>query len=92
MFSLKTTLVFFFPDGRLAKFAKEKSELQDQISHLKLELEEEKNRRRKNSSNSLMNGPSSEYDYDDLQSINFFIVLIHLKNAYIFRRSQQTTC
>ncbi|XP_074039907.1 leucine-rich repeat flightless-interacting protein 2 isoform X2 [Leptinotarsa decemlineata] len=54
-------------DVRLAKFAKEKTELQDQISHLKLELEEEKSRRRKPSSTGLLNGPSSDYDYDDLQ-------------------------
>lgn len=55
-------------DVRLARFAKERSELNDQISHLKLELEEEKSKRRKHSSSSLLNGPSSDYDYDDLQS------------------------
>ncbi|XP_060528025.1 leucine-rich repeat flightless-interacting protein 2 isoform X2 [Cylas formicarius] len=54
-------------DVRLARFAKEKSELQDQISHLKLELEEERNRRRKSGGNSLLNGPSSDYDLDDVQ-------------------------
>lgn len=54
-------------DVRLAKFAKEKSDLQDQISHLKLELEEERTKRRKSSSSTL-NGPSSEYDLDDIQS------------------------
>ncbi|CAH2005227.1 unnamed protein product [Acanthoscelides obtectus] len=54
-------------DVRLAKFAKEKSELQDQISHLKLELEEEKSKRRKPGSIGHLNGPSSDYDYDDLQ-------------------------
>ncbi|XP_017769563.1 PREDICTED: leucine-rich repeat flightless-interacting protein 2 isoform X1 [Nicrophorus vespilloides] len=37
-------------DVRLGKFAKERCELQDQISHLKLELEEEKTKRRKHSS------------------------------------------
>ncbi|KAJ8978670.1 hypothetical protein NQ317_019106 [Molorchus minor] len=46
---------------------KEKSELQDQISHLKLELEEERSKRRKPSSSSLLNGPFSDYDYDDIQ-------------------------
>ncbi|CAH1156027.1 unnamed protein product [Phaedon cochleariae] len=54
-------------DVRLERFAREKSELQDQISHLKLELEEEKSKRRKPSSAGLLNGPSSDYDYDDLQ-------------------------
>nr|CAH7731585.1 unnamed protein product [Callosobruchus chinensis] len=54
-------------DVRLAKFAKEKSELQDQISHLKLELEEEKSKRRKPGSIGHLNGPSSDYDYDDIQ-------------------------
>uniref|UniRef100_V5GKD3 Leucine-rich repeat flightless-interacting protein 2 n=1 Tax=Anoplophora glabripennis TaxID=217634 RepID=V5GKD3_ANOGL len=54
-------------DVRLARFVKEKSELQDQISHLKLELEEEKSKRRKHSSTGLLNGPSSDCDYDDVQ-------------------------
>ncbi|KAG5879724.1 hypothetical protein JTB14_023040 [Gonioctena quinquepunctata] len=54
-------------DVRLARFAKEKTELQDQISHLKLELEDEKSRRRKPSSTGHLNGPSSDYDYDDIQ-------------------------
>ncbi|CAG9772282.1 unnamed protein product [Ceutorhynchus assimilis] len=54
-------------DVRLANFAKEKGELQDQISSLKLELEEERSRRRKSGSGSLLNGPSSDYDPDDLQ-------------------------
>ncbi|VEN59196.1 unnamed protein product [Callosobruchus maculatus] len=54
-------------DVRLAKFAKEKSELEDQISHLKLELEEEKSKRRKPGSIGHLNGPSSDYDYDDMQ-------------------------
>ncbi|KAJ8917643.1 hypothetical protein NQ315_005090 [Exocentrus adspersus] len=54
-------------DVRLSKFVKEKSDLQDQISHLKLELEEERSKRRKYSSADLLNGPSSDYDYDDVQ-------------------------
>ncbi|XP_072379616.1 leucine-rich repeat flightless-interacting protein 2 isoform X2 [Diabrotica undecimpunctata] len=54
-------------DVRLSRFLKEKNELQDQISHLKLELEEEKNKRRKISSGGILNGPSSDYDYDDIQ-------------------------
>ncbi|XP_030749905.1 leucine-rich repeat flightless-interacting protein 2 isoform X3 [Sitophilus oryzae] len=54
-------------DVRLAKFAKEKIDLQDQISSLKLKIEEERNRRRKSSSSGLLNGPSSDYDLDDLQ-------------------------
>ncbi|KAK5645236.1 hypothetical protein RI129_006536 [Pyrocoelia pectoralis] len=55
-------------DVRLARFALEKKDLQDQISHLRLELEEEKNRRRKTSGVSL-NGPTtdSDYDPDDIQ-------------------------
>lgn len=52
-------------DVRLARFAREKNELEDEISHLKLELEEERNKRRKSSST--LNGPSSDYDYDDQQ-------------------------
>ncbi|XP_050302976.1 leucine-rich repeat flightless-interacting protein 2 isoform X2 [Anthonomus grandis grandis] len=51
-------------DVRLAHLAKEKGELEDEISSLKLELEEERSRRRKSSS--LLNGPS-DYDPDDLQ-------------------------
>lgn len=60
-------------DVRLARFAKERSELQDQLSHLKLELEEERSKRRKSSVNSsgpIINGPSLDADYDttDFQS------------------------
>ncbi|KRT78972.1 hypothetical protein AMK59_8682 [Oryctes borbonicus] len=54
-------------DVRLAKFAKEKSELQDQISHLKLELEEERSKRRKSNVSGggiTSNGPTSDADYD----------------------------
>ncbi|XP_022905432.2 leucine-rich repeat flightless-interacting protein 2 isoform X2 [Onthophagus taurus] len=52
-------------DVRLARFAKEKSELQDQISHLRLELEEERSKRRKsNASGITLNGPTSEADFD----------------------------
>lgn len=47
-------------DDWLSKFAKEKSELIDEISHLKLELEEEKSKKRKSTSN----GPLSDYDID----------------------------
>ncbi|KAF5271939.1 hypothetical protein FQA39_LY07956 [Lamprigera yunnana] len=50
-------------DVRLAKFALEKKDLQDQISHLKLELEEEKSKRRK-SSGITQNGPTSDSDCD----------------------------
>lgn len=60
----------------MAKFAKEKGELQDQISHLKLELEEERSKRRKTSSLSIsLNGPNSELDYDaaDVQSKNYYL-------------------
>lgn len=55
-------------DVRLARFALEKKDLQDQISHLRLELEEEKSRRRKTSGVSL-NGPTtdSDFDPDDIQ-------------------------
>lgn len=35
---------FFSPDIRLRKFASEKKELQDEIRHLRLELEETRNR------------------------------------------------
>ncbi|XP_019763980.1 leucine-rich repeat flightless-interacting protein 2 isoform X3 [Dendroctonus ponderosae] len=52
-------------DVRLSNFAKERSELQDQISSLKLELDEERTRRRKSSG--LPNGPLSDCDSDDLQ-------------------------
>lgn len=57
-------------DVRLAKFMKEKTEMQDQISHLKLELEEERSKRKKSNAGSTLNGPSSDYDPDeiDLQS------------------------
>lgn len=61
----------FISDVRLAKFAKEKSELQDQISHLRLELEEERNKKRKaNSIGIALNGPSLDSDMDaaDIQS------------------------
>ncbi|XP_049824237.1 leucine-rich repeat flightless-interacting protein 2 isoform X3 [Aethina tumida] len=54
-------------DVRLERFAKEKTELQDQISHLKLELEEERSKRRKSSAAGSLNGPLSDYDTDDLQ-------------------------
>ncbi|CAH0554425.1 unnamed protein product [Brassicogethes aeneus] len=54
-------------DVRLQKFAREKGEMQDQISHLKLELEEERNKRRKSSASGSLNGPLSDYDADDLQ-------------------------
>ncbi|CAG9861882.1 unnamed protein product [Phyllotreta striolata] len=54
-------------DVRLSRFLKEKTEMQDQISHLKLELEEEKSKRRKPSSGGALNGPSSDCDYDDIQ-------------------------
>lgn len=50
-------------DVRLARFASEKKDLQDQISHLRLELEEEKSKRRKTSGVTL-NGPTSDSDYD----------------------------
>lgn len=53
---------------RLAKFVKERGELQDQISHLKLELEEEKSKRKKSV---VQNGPSSidlDGDEVDVQS------------------------
>ncbi|KAF5307910.1 hypothetical protein FQR65_LT06477 [Abscondita terminalis] len=50
-------------DVRLAKFALEKKDLQDQISHLRLELEEEKSRKRKTSGITL-NGPTSDFDCD----------------------------
>ncbi|KAF2903786.1 hypothetical protein ILUMI_02392 [Ignelater luminosus] len=50
-------------DVRLARFASEKKDLQDQISHLRLELEEEKNRKRKISGVTL-NGPTSDSDFD----------------------------
>lgn len=72
--------IYVLPDVRLAKFAKEKSELQDQISHLKLELEEEKNRRRKHSSTGLLNGPSSDYDNDDIQSKELFYIKRRIPN------------
>lgn len=68
---------FFVLDVRLAKFAKERSELQDQISHLRLELEEERNKKRKTSVNSsglVTNGPNLDSDYDvaDFQSKSYF--------------------
>lgn len=55
-------------DVRLAKFQKEKSELQDQISHLKLELEEERSKRKRSTGNAI-NGPlSDDLDEIDVQS------------------------
>ncbi|XP_065155768.1 leucine-rich repeat flightless-interacting protein 2 isoform X3 [Atheta coriaria] len=53
-------------DVRLARFATERSELLDQISHLKLELEEEKCAKRRKSSSAL-NGPDSDSDAADIQ-------------------------
>jgi hypothetical protein len=59
-----------FTDVRLRKFAEEKNELQDQIRHLKLELEEERSRHksdRQRGSNSVsLNGPDT--DLLDVQS------------------------
>ncbi|XP_018335616.1 leucine-rich repeat flightless-interacting protein 2 isoform X2 [Agrilus planipennis] len=53
-------------DVRLGKFVAEKKDLQDQINHLRLELEEERNKRRKSSG--ISNGPTSDdYDLDDVQ-------------------------
>lgn len=69
---------------RLARFVKEKSELQDQISHLKLELEEEKSKRRKHSSTDLLNGPSTDYDYDDIQSECLKLWKIVLSHASLY--------
>lgn len=61
-------------DVRLAKFQKEKSELQDQISHLKLELEEERSKRKRSTGNAT-NGPISEdLDEIDIQSKLYRIV------------------
>lgn len=59
-------LHYLLADVRLARFAKEKSELQDQISHLRLELEEERSKKRK-SSGLITNGPSSESDLDAIE-------------------------
>ncbi|XP_064211092.1 leucine-rich repeat flightless-interacting protein 2 isoform X3 [Tribolium castaneum] len=53
-------------DVRLAKLMKEKGELQDQISHLKLELEEERSKRKKSSAGGTLNGPSSDPDLDEI--------------------------
>jgi hypothetical protein len=49
-------------DVRLRKFKEERDELQDQVRHLKLELEEERSRNLKGSSGSAfsMNGPNDE--------------------------------
>ncbi|XP_063921797.1 leucine-rich repeat flightless-interacting protein 2 isoform X2 [Zophobas morio] len=58
-------------DVRLAKFMKEKSELQDQISHLKLELEEERSKRKKSNSVGTLNGPASDQDLDELDIQRF---------------------
>lgn len=71
---------------RLAKFAKEKSELQDQISHLRLELEEERNKKRKaNSLGVSLNGPSLDSDMDaaDIQS-KYYPIFFSLKCAGFF--------
>lgn len=54
----------YFTDVRLRKFAEEKSELLDQVRHLKLELEEERSRhksdRQRGSSSVSLNGPDTE--------------------------------
>lgn len=63
----------FLSDVRLARFGKEKSELQDQISHLKLELEEERSKRSK-SSGSTLNGPNSSLDYDAGETQRMYLV------------------
>lgn len=61
-------------DVRLKKFAEEKRDLMDQLSHLRLELEEERSRKRRRTSNltsnvSLQNGPSLESDALDVIDI-----------------------
>jgi hypothetical protein len=57
-------LTCVFTDVRLRKFAEEKSELLDQVRHLKLELEEERSRhksdRQRGFSNVSLNGPDTE--------------------------------
>lgn len=66
---MRTTQVYFIycfhfiADVRLKKFAEERNELLDEVRHLKLELEEERSKRRSDSrsgSNSLTNGPLDE--------------------------------
>jgi LRRFIP family len=49
-------------DVRLRKFKEERDELQDQVRHLKLELEEERSRNLKGATGSTfsMNGPNDE--------------------------------
>jgi hypothetical protein len=44
----------YFLDIRLRKFASEKKDLQDEIRHLKLELEETRNRMRPEKSGSIL--------------------------------------
>lgn len=61
-------------DVRLKKFAEEKRELMDQLSHLRLELEEERSRKKRRTSNltsnvALQNGPSLESDTLDVIDI-----------------------
>ncbi|KAK9878126.1 hypothetical protein WA026_021143 [Henosepilachna vigintioctopunctata] len=51
-------------DVRLSTFMKEKRDLEDEISHLKLELEEERSKRRKSHSVNSTNGPISDFDVD----------------------------
>ncbi|XP_044753218.1 leucine-rich repeat flightless-interacting protein 2 isoform X1 [Coccinella septempunctata] len=51
-------------DVRLSRFIKEKRDLEDEINHLKLELEEEKSKKRKSHSVSSTNGPIADYDAD----------------------------
>ncbi|GLV32502.1 uncharacterized protein CBL_00788 [Carabus blaptoides fortunei] len=58
-------------DVRLKRFAEEKRDLMDQLSHLRLELEEERSRRKRRTSTittnaSLQNGPSLESDTLDV--------------------------
>lgn len=77
-------ILYSVVDVRLARFAKEKGELQDQISHLKLELEEERSKRRKsNASGITLNGPTSDADYDaaDIQSKSSFIAMTAIFNV-----------
>lgn len=61
---LSCSLICIFTDVRLRKFAEEKSELLDQVRHLKLELEEERSRhksdRQRGSSSVSLNGPDTE--------------------------------
>ncbi|XP_045475718.1 leucine-rich repeat flightless-interacting protein 2 isoform X2 [Harmonia axyridis] len=49
-------------DVRLSRFIKEKRDLEDEINHLKLELEEEKSKKRKSHSLGSTNGPVSDYE------------------------------